>query len=293
MTDAFRGAADRSNPLWARALLAVGGVAALPLAGIESTLNFGYHVDVSTDRAAHRFATAAILTEDSLEKARLFSEGVGDIAFVTAEGLAIGLPGTNTAASPVAQGLGRATGAVNRVVNPSRWFDDIGEAAADGIRNGARGLLPETAPVSERFLYFHHGTSAANAGSIRQRGVDIHRSRVRVDFGRGFYTTLNKAQAEKWAAQKFGDSGKVLSFRVPASRLEVLKGLEFAQASPSWASFVRHHRLGGSQHNFDFVTGPALANPRQFALGWDPKAIGTQTVWSTEAAVELLMRGMM
>ena len=178
MVEGFKGAFDSSNPLWARGLLFLGGVTAIPGAGVEGVLNFLHHVDVGTDRASHRIATAAILEDDPLEQTKLVSQAVGDLAFLSVEGIAIGLPGANVAASPVAQGVSRTAGAVNRAVNPMRWFDDFAAVADDAIVAGAREGIDDFVRLAG--AHPHHGqflTSAQFRGLPMGGSVDPLRVR--------------------------------------------------------------------------------------------------------------------
>jgi hypothetical protein len=144
---------------------------------------------------------------------------------------------------------------------------------------------------SSHFIEIYHGTSKANVAAIRMQGIRLDLSRLNLDFGKGFYTTADRAQAVKWAT-RMPDGGEVLTFRILASEYSKLLGLHFATATPSWGRFVRHHRLGGRMHHYDFVEGPMLKNPRNFLRSGIAKAFGHQISFHTQKTVNLLMKGL-
>jgi len=85
----------------------------------------------------------------------------------------------------------------------------------------------------------------------------------------------------------------VLEFRVPSKDLAELHGLDLATSTQrSVARFVRHNRLGGGMHEFDFVEGPMLANPGQFLRGRPPSFFGQQTSFHSSEALGLLERSL-
>jgi len=108
-----------------------------------------------------------------------------------------------------------------------------------------------------------------------------------LDFGQGFYTTTDSAQAAQWAS-RFSDGGEVLTFQVRTSELNQLNGLNFTSAESSWEKFVLNNRAGGSMHGYDMVSGPMLGNPRQVLSGANPIGWGQQTSFHTQAGANLL-----
>ncbi|MGE0131417.1 MAG: RHS repeat-associated core domain-containing protein [Blastocatellales bacterium] len=155
------------------------------------------------------------------------------------------------------------------------------------------GIASRVLRRGDDFIDFYHATSRAGSASIRKVGIDLAESRAKTDFGRGFYTTTDKAQALEWAAQKFGDSGEVLTFRVNASDLGNFKGLRFDGPTADYLDFVRGHRTGSPMHDFDFVEGPLLGNPGPFLLGAKAYTWGQQTSWHTQRAFGTLMKGLL
>lgn len=74
------------------------------------------------------------------------------------------------------------------------------------------------------------------------------------DFGTGFYCTIIREQAERWA--KRYDKGMVNTYNV---RMDTsLKILEFKEMTEEWLEFIIDCRHGKS-HNYDIVIG-AMAN---------------------------------
>jgi hypothetical protein len=89
--------------------------------------------------------------------------------------------------------------------------------------------------------------------------VDFSKSRNRRDFGRGFYTTTLREQAEHWAAtifERYGGAGKrlyVFDFEIT----EDLRYKEFSGLSGEWLEMIKENRTkGGIQHDYDVVRGP-------------------------------------
>lgn len=99
--------------------------------------------------------------------------------------------------------------------------------------------------------------------------IDLSKSKPNKDFGRGFYLSAEKEQAEKLAEYKAFQFGgepilNVFEFderKLSDSSIEVLK---FDGYSKEWADFVfanRNSKTGESIHNYDIVVGP-IANDR-------------------------------
>src|SRR5256885_7978263 len=122
------------------------------------------------------------------------------------------------------------------------------------------------------FADFYHGTGERYAKAIRDNGIDLDKSSPKTDFGRGFYLTIKRAQAEEWARKNFAlDRPTVMHFRVPYAYLvpgsRSLCGKVFGSANAEYLAFVRHHRVNGPPiggGGYDFVEGPLLLNPRDF-----------------------------
>ena len=94
--------------------------------------------------------------------------------------------------------------------------------------------------------------------------VDLSKSKDRRDFGRGFYTTTLREQAEDWAEALF-DRYKGDGIFIYEMELELTEGLsiqKYEGLSEEWLLMVQKNRtLGGIQHTFDIVQGP-VANDK-------------------------------
>ena len=86
------------------------------------------------------------------------------------------------------------------------------------------------------------------------RTPEIIRGRNTKDFGPGFYCTIIREQAERWA--KRYDAGIVNTYTVRMD--SSLKTLEFKEMTDEWLDFIIDCRYGIA-HDYDIVIG-AMAN---------------------------------
>jgi len=84
-----------------------------------------------------------------------------------------------------------------------------------------------------------------------------------LDFGKGFYTTTNKEQAERWAAIKQKRTVKtakafvtVYEFNEILLKNNTLKIKIFTLADEEWLDFVIYNRSFDSVGDYDVVIGP-------------------------------------
>jgi hypothetical protein len=185
---------------------------------------------------------------------------------------------------------GMAFGALGGALGGKTTRPATRPAAAGEARIGAGSMsrAPWSKPAGGEEITLYHGTTPANAAKIRAHGIDLGRANPRTDFGAGFYTTSDRAQA---LARAGGDPAGVLEFKVTRAGLEKLTGLAFTSADESYAAFVRGLRAGQT-HSYDYVSGPVLANPRRFYAGEDPITFGDQVSFHTAAAIEMLFKGL-
>lgn len=90
-------------------------------------------------------------------------------------------------------------------------------------------------------------------------------SRDNLDFGKGFYTTPIKEQAEKWA-QRFkrrGKKGIISIYSIDESLLDTLSVRIFESYSEEWIDFILNCRRGLDPTNYDVVIG-GVANDKVF-----------------------------
>jgi hypothetical protein len=102
-------------------------------------------------------------------------------------------------------------------------------------------------------LILYHGSN------ILFNEVDLEKSRDKRDFGRGFYTTSIREQAEGWAKSLFmrygGEGSFLYSFTFHWD--EGLSSKVFDSLNEEWLEMVKNNRIhGGIQHGFDLVKGP-------------------------------------
>jgi len=94
--------------------------------------------------------------------------------------------------------------------------------------------------------------------------IDLSMATPNKDFGRGFYVTKVREQAEKWAArkgEKYGDNGIVSGFRFNENAFfdNNYKTLRFSGYTDKWFDFIvanRNNESAVSTHDYDIVEGP-------------------------------------
>lgn len=106
---------------------------------------------------------------------------------------------------------------------------------------------------------------------VEVRKPSLRYARKKTDFGRGFYTTTQKEQAEHWTTIKI-DRAKDAKRKV-VSVYEFDEAIltepdinirEFKGADEAWLNFVVSSRKG-VQHDYDLVFGP-VANDKVFTV---------------------------
>lgn len=114
-------------------------------------------------------------------------------------------------------------------------------------------------------MLLYHGST------MTVRKPIISRGRVKTDFGKGFYTTTSREQAEKWATIKRerlgGDANAIVSvYKFDESILNntLYNTLHFNGATEEWLIFVVNNRRGEIKHNYDLIMGP-VANDKLYA----------------------------
>ena len=114
-------------------------------------------------------------------------------------------------------------------------------------------------------MLLYHGSTMAVRKPIVSRG------RGKTDFGKGFYTTTSREQAEKWAQIKRDRMGDEAHAIVSVFELDdaVLNNpayhtRHFDGATAEWLDFVVRNRRGEVHHNFDLIMGP-VANDKLYA----------------------------
>lgn len=107
-------------------------------------------------------------------------------------------------------------------------------------------------------MILYHGTN------IDFDRIDLKKCRPNKDFGRGFYLTPIKEQAEQMAVRRCEFSGwgapiiQRYEFEEGLLRDDTLKVKIFNGVSIEWALFILQNReaMGKKVHNYDIVVGP-------------------------------------
>jgi hypothetical protein len=93
--------------------------------------------------------------------------------------------------------------------------------------------------------------------------IDLSKSKANKDFGRGFYVTKFREQAERWARRTGDDhntNGVISEFDFDEFAWEddELQTLRFDTYDEAWLDFVVLNRSGNRQpkHNYDIIEGP-------------------------------------
>jgi hypothetical protein len=88
--------------------------------------------------------------------------------------------------------------------------------------------------------------------------VLLSKSKDKRDFGRGFYTTTIRKQAEQWAnslVKRYGGEKYVYTFDFICS--DSLKIITFDGLTFEWLEMIKDNRVfGGIRHDYDIVIGP-------------------------------------
>jgi hypothetical protein len=110
----------------------------------------------------------------------------------------------------------------------------------------------------EKRMTLYHGSNQSFDN------VDLSKSKNRRDFGRGFYTTTIRDQAQQWGYNmfnRFGGEG-IFLYEFEFSPSDNLKSKQFTDISDEWFDFILSNRVSDVlQHDFDFVQGP-VANDK-------------------------------
>ncbi|MHC1748032.1 MAG: DUF3990 domain-containing protein [Cellulosilyticaceae bacterium] len=187
----------------------------------------------------------------------------------------------------------------NRITYTGQQYDPSGYAKqeppckapavtdADGVDGKGTG------EATQEHVTLYHATSVDVANSIRKNGVDLNHVTRDMDFGRGFYTTIDKNQALDWIRVKFKGIGDIAEFKLSKNEIDSLNNKVFSSADAELENFVRNSR-NGMTNSYDTVSGPMLRNPiKKFYEGSVPaKSSGQQTAFNTQDAIDLLNKYM-
>lgn len=120
-----------------------------------------------------------------------------------------------------------------------------------------------------RMLY--HATTLDQVDSIVRQGINplYQQSNRRLDFGPGFYTASQSAQAREFALTKQdarGSLAAIFEYNLPTDFWVGLTGIEFdLRGNATWKKFVMGYRSGNLtavEDGVDYVYGPVADNLR-------------------------------
>lgn len=101
------------------------------------------------------------------------------------------------------------------------------------------------------------------------KNPDVLHSYRHLDFGKGFYVTTNKNQAENWAKRKsviLGKEKAIVNFYEMDENFGELKCKNFGEDLSEWIDFVCHCRDGGTDYEkYDVIIGK-VANDKVFRV---------------------------
>lgn len=142
--------------------------------------------------------------------------------------------------------------------------------------------------------------------------IDIEKSNPYKDFGKGFYLTDIKEQAERMALRKVKFFGgvpviQVYDFDEGDLQREDLKVKFFSEPSEEWAVFIHNNRNRtlDFRHDYDVVIGPIANDGVAYLLGryeegtitlpelvrgLEYKQLNNQYFFGTQKALDLLRR---
>lgn len=109
-------------------------------------------------------------------------------------------------------------------------------------------------------MRYYHGSD------IKIVTIDLTKSRLRTDFGRGFYLTDKLGGAHEWALRNISGTPTVTQYEIELNINNAdIKLLRFNTATHEWLEFVRknrererqkHDQIKEPRHDFDVVSGP-------------------------------------
>jgi Protein of unknown function (DUF3990) len=132
-------------------------------------------------------------------------------------------------------------------------------------------------PWSNGPIDVYHGTDSLSGNAIRLSGIDPNRFNTKTDFGKGFYVTTSRHQAEQWANQRCRPTAhlnpEVLEYHLLRDVIESLNHLTFIMDTIDYHEFVEYCRPGQTNHGpfprstpYDVVYGPVRLWPQRIVL---------------------------
>ena len=133
--------------------------------------------------------------------------------------------------------------------------------------------------LTRESIVLYHGSNV----SFEQ--VSLIHSKDKRDFGKGFYTTTYRGQADAWARNlylRYGGDRYLYTFEIRLSN--ELKILQFEGISGEWLNMIKNNRIfGGIQHDYDIVIGPVADDNTTRTI-----ALFTSGIYTVAMAMEQL-----
>ncbi|GHT77735.1 hypothetical protein FACS1894130_03070 [Spirochaetia bacterium] len=113
-------------------------------------------------------------------------------------------------------------------------------------------------------MILYHGSN------MKFDSISLGVSKDKRDFGKGFYMTTEKSQAEQWAEVLNYRQKKdgLFLYELELNNIDQLAVKKFDGISKEWLDFIAKNRIqGGIQHTFDVVQGPVANDKTMDAIG--------------------------
>lgn len=100
-----------------------------------------------------------------------------------------------------------------------------------------------------RIKYLYHGTNQ------EFETFDLKKAKSFKDFGKGFYLTSSRVQAQKWAEQKAhnADRAYIYGYKVEPVSEDGWKVLELLKYDKVWVDFICKSRIEGKESDYDII----------------------------------------
>jgi hypothetical protein len=145
--------------------------------------------------------------------------------------------------------------------------------------------FPVPGDWTDQDLVVYHGTTDAARASILS-GVQVSLGHSKADFGKGFYTTTNLAQAKAWAVRmsdrRPGTLPLVIRFTLSRDALANLTSIWFVRGDSNAVEFwslVHHCRTGGIDHARPVPPGWYDVAVGRLSVSWRLRKIRPEPDW--------------
>lgn len=113
-------------------------------------------------------------------------------------------------------------------------------------------------------LRLYHGSTWNSVTAIERDGIDVHHSRVDIDFGQGFYLTDNYRTAEEWAKRRQNQTGDtcsgILCYETDVEKIMHLCVTDIRENLFPWKKEIVAHRIYTVNCPADLIIGAIADN---------------------------------